>query len=121
MTLGVSGQNQKRIKTCQEAVKLWFDGWYDGSISGEVHPNSLLPRVVTEEELEKRIFEREVAAANAATPPPQLTEQANLTQPVTPLPATATSAGRPCSSTLHHRARYYVVLRGALPGIYFSR
>ena len=98
LTNGVSGQAQKKISTVAEAVDLWFEGWFDGSINGTVHPNSLLPRVVTEDELRDRVIAQYEAdqAAEALLddlPPPSLS-----TMPTSAAAAAPSSDAEPAAA-----------------------
>ena len=68
---------------------MWFEGWYDGSINGDVHSNSLLPRVVTEAEVCRRRIARDLSQNN----------DVRAKGPATDLPFTTPTAAATAAAT----------------------
>lgn len=75
----VSGGSRKKFADIAGCWEAWVQGFKDGRGNFTLHPHSLLPYVVTEAELERRIARRDAAdaafiaaaaaAANANAPP----------------------------------------------------
>ena len=122
---------------------MWFDGWYDGSISGRVHPNSLLPRVVTEAELRRhkmirassqRSYRSEEGPSTSLPLPPRRPATASAA-PVEAEPAVPPAAAEPDPlpptpavpgvQSSHPRRRdiphYFVAAGGDLPNMYHQQ
>ena len=149
LTCGVSGQMLK-VSICSEVTYKWFEGWFDGSISGAIHSTSLLPPIITEAKFHHRKITIGKATKGLPTPLPFLLLTTSATTATTITTATSVSTAiakltpdsfqamlsiftgphvsqpQPqlaTSATLRSTQHIcaWVVIQGATYGIYFDR
>ena len=119
MTNGVPGQLHRKM-TFTEAVNNWFEGFVNGNLSGTVHPGSVLGRVVTVTELNARLA---ASGRPMFIPTPPVADPTASAAPIAPTsvpPPTPVPAPAAAPSPNQGR-RWYVVIKGAQPGVYQSR
>lgn len=118
ITNGVLGALHRKM-TFAEAIQNWFSSFVNGMLSGFIHPLSILGYVVTKAKLNARIVARGGLPAQFHLPTPLSASVAPVAPITTAAPTSAVSVA-PLSVTLSRR-HWYVVIKGAVPGMYESQ
>ncbi|GJF00734.1 hypothetical protein PsYK624_170340 [Phanerochaete sordida] len=111
----VSGAAHRKVSTVTEAFQLWKEACNNGNFDElTIHPESIFPRLVTRAELARR----QAAAGLPPLEPPPAT--APTPAPAVPAPVPVTTTG-PAPAAGAGTPLFYVVLKGARPGLYYTR
>ncbi|GJE99777.1 hypothetical protein PsYK624_160480 [Phanerochaete sordida] len=121
MVIRVSGAVHRKVPTAGEGFELWKEAWESGSLDElTVHPESVFPRIVTRAEVARRQTQLGMPVTQPPPPAP-VAAPVFAAAPAAPAPAAPARAQGPNAVPATRNARFYIVVKGLRPRLYYDR